>query len=56
MLNVPQWAPSEVSRLTCFQCGEPIEMFFDDDASEWMLRDAVTASDGTGRICHANCS
>ena len=48
-------APSEVSRLACFQCGEPIEMFFDEAADDWMLRDAVTANDGTARICHSAC-
>lgn len=48
-------APSEVSRLACFQCGEPIEIFFDEAASDWMLRDAVTACDGTERICHGAC-
>ena len=48
-------APSEVSRLACFKCGEPIDMFYDKEASEWMLRDAVTAKDGTGRIGHSAC-
>jgi len=48
-------APSDVSRLSCFQCGEPVEMFFDDTTSEWMLRDAARATDGTDRIGHAAC-
>jgi hypothetical protein len=30
-------------------------MFFDEAADDWMLRDAVTANDGTARICHSAC-
>ena len=40
--------------MTCVLCGEPIEMFFDADAAEWMMRDAVQAGDG--EYTHASCA
>ena len=49
-------APPDVSKLVCFQCGEEIPIFFDDSKQEWMLRDAVYAKDGSGRICHSGCA
>ena len=49
-------APPDCSRLECFQCGEEVQMRWDDEAEEWMLLDAVYATDGSGRICHASCA
>ena len=47
-------APSDVTHATCNLCGEPIEMFWDGDAAEWMMRDAIVAPDGS--YCHASCA
>jgi len=49
-------APPDVSRVVCFQCGEEISLFWEPATEEWMLRDAVHAKDGSGRICHSGCS
>ena len=48
-------APAGCTRLECFQCGEEIPLFWDEANEEWMLRDAVNAPDGSGRICHSAC-
>ena len=48
-------APSDVSLLKCALCGEPIEMFHDDAANDWMLRDVVESADHPGQYCHAAC-
>ena len=48
-------APAGCTRLECFQCGEEIPLFWDETNEEWMLRDAVNAPDGSGRICHSAC-
>ena len=42
--------------MLCFQCGEEVPFFWDEIAEEWMLRDAVVAKDGSGRICHSGCA
>ena len=47
-------APSDVSRVTCALCGEPIEMFWDGDAAEWMMRDAIGVADG--QYAHTSCA
>ena len=49
-------APSDVSHVTCALCGEPIEMFFDSESAEWMMRDAVLAADGSGLYHHTACA
>eukprot|EP00966_Prymnesium_polylepis_P196583 4555378-Prymnesium_polylepis.1 len=49
-------APPDVSKLICFQCGEEVPIFWDSATAEWMLRDAVHAKDGSGRICHSGCA
>lgn len=54
MLQVVR-APSDVSKVVCYLCDDAIEMFYDDAAAEWMLRDAVAAKDGSGRFCHSTC-
>ena len=46
-------APSDVSRVACSLCGENIVMFFDNDAMEWMMRDAVAT--GEGAFAHSAC-
>ena len=39
-------APSNVSTLTCPLCGDPIEMFYDDDAAEtWLLFNGLEQAD-----------
>ena len=49
-------APSNVTKPTCQLCGEPIEMFWDGDAAEWMLRDAVVCEGGDAdKFCHSAC-
>lgn len=48
-------APSDVSRVACALCGEAIEMFYDDAAMEWMMRDAVPMKDGSGAFAHSAC-
>ena len=48
-------APSDVSRIACTLCGEAIEMFYDDAAMEWMMRDAVPAKDDPTKFAHSAC-
>ena len=47
-------APAGWNRGTCAQCGEEIEMQWNDGAEEWVLLDAV--SDANGRITHSGCA
>ena len=47
-------APPDCDRVVCLHCGEAIEMFWDADDEEWLLRDAVHTTGG--RICHASCA
>jgi hypothetical protein len=47
-------APSNVTKVVCATCSEPVDMFWDLGAEEWMLRGAVT--DSKGGICHLACA
>ena len=42
-------------RPTCKLCGEAIEMFWDGDKAEWMLRDAVAVEGEPDVFCHSAC-
>lgn len=48
-------APSNVTRPTCKLCGEAIEMFWDGDKAEWMLRDAVAIEGEPDVFGHSAC-
>ena len=47
-------APSDVAGLTCALCGERIDLFWDSDSAEWMMKDVQEAEGG--KYVHTECA